>query len=153
MLTCAATRYPEAIPLHSLRAKAIVKALIVLLFTFGLPRVIQTDQGTNFMSRLFNQILSQLHVKHVVSSAYHPESQGALERFHQTLKTMLCTYCVDSEKEWGEGLPWLLFAVQETVQDSLGFSPTELVFGHTMCGPLKLLKETGCLKKSPLATF
>ena len=37
---------------------------------------------------------------------------------------------------------WLLFAVRESVQESLGFSPFELVFGHTVCGPLKLLKET-----------
>ncbi len=86
------------------------------------------------MSRLFNQILSQLHIQHVVSSAYHPESQGALERFHQTLKTMLKTYCTESEKEWDDGLLLLLFDLRETVQESLGFSPTVL-------GPLKLLKE------------
>ncbi len=140
-IMCAATRYPEAIPLRSLRAKAIVKALTSFFSTFGLPKVVQTDQGTNFMSRLFNQILSQLHIQHVVSSAYHPESQGALERFHQTLKTMLKTYCTESEKEWDVGLPLLLFALRETVQESLGFSPAELVFGHTVRGPLKLLKE------------
>ena len=35
----------------------------------------------------------------------------------------------------------LLFAVRESVQESLGFSPFELVFGHTVRGPLKLLKE------------
>lgn len=72
----------------------------------------QTDQGSNFLSRLFREVLSQLAVKHVVSSAYHPQSQGALERFHQTLKSMFRTYCDDS-KEWDEGLPLLLFAVRE----------------------------------------
>ncbi len=86
-------------------------------------------------------MLSQLNIKHEVSSAYHPESQGALERFHQTLKSMLRTFCAESEKEWDEGLPLLLFAVRETQQESLGFSPAELVFGHTVRGPLKLLKE------------
>ncbi|KAL0153020.1 hypothetical protein M9458_051619 [Cirrhinus mrigala] len=140
-LMCAATRFPEAIPILSLRAKTIVKALVGFFSTFGLPRVVQTDQGTNFMSRVFNQILTQLHIKHIVSSPYHPESQGSLERFHQTLKTMLRTYCTQSEKEWDEGLPLLLFAVRETVQESLGFSPAELVFAHTVRGPLKLLKE------------
>lgn len=93
------------------------------------------------MSRLFNEILSQLHIHHVVSSTYHPEYQGALERFHQTLKSMLKTYCTESEKEWDDGLPLLLFSLQATVQESLGFSPAELVFGHTVRGPLKLLKE------------
>ncbi len=54
---------------------------------------------------------------------------------------MLKTYCTESEKEWDEGLPLLLFSLRETVQESLGFSPAELVFGHTVRGPLKLLKE------------
>ena len=76
------------------------------------------------------------------SSAYHPESQGPLERFHQTLKNMLRTYCVDTEKEWDHGVHLLLFAAQEALQESLGFSPFELIFGCTVRGPLKLLKET-----------
>lgn len=112
----------------------------------------QLDQGTNCMSRLFNQILSQLHVKHIVSSAYHPESQGALERFHQTLKTMLRTYCVDSETEWDEGLPLLLFSVRETVQESLGFSPAEFL-GIRGAVHLSCSKKTGCLKQNHRAIF
>ncbi len=140
-LMCASTRYPEAVPLRSLKAKAVVKALIMFFSTFGFPQVIQTDQGTNFMSRLFKQVLSQLNIKHVTSSAYHPESQGVLERFHQTLKAMFSKYCAESGKGWDEGLPLLLFAVRETVQESLGFSPADLVFGHTVRGPLKMLKE------------
>ncbi len=93
------------------------------------------------MSRLFKQVLSQLNIKHVTSSAYHPESQGVLERFHQTLKSMFSKYCAESGKGWDEGLPLLLFAVRETVQESLGFSPADLVFGHTVRGPLKMLRE------------
>ncbi len=80
-------------------------------------------------------------IKHVTSSAYHPESQGALERFHQTLKSMLSKYCTESGRDGDEGLPLLLFAVCESVQESLGFSPTELVFGHTVRGPLKMLQD------------
>lgn len=48
---------------------------------------------------------------------------------------------MDTGKEWDEGVPLLLFAIREAVQESLGFSPAELVFGHTVRGPLKMLKE------------
>ena len=54
---------------------------------------------------------------------------------------MIRSYCFDTEKDWDEGIHLLLFAVRESVQGSLGFSPFELVFGHTVRGPLKLLKE------------
>ena len=54
---------------------------------------------------------------------------------------MIRSYCFDTEKDWDENIHFLLFAVRESVQESLGFSPFELVFCHTVCGPLKLLKE------------
>lgn len=149
-IMCSATRYPEAFPLRSLKAKPVIKALLRFFSTFGLPKVVQTDQGSNFLSRLFKQVLKQLSITHITSSAYHPESQGALERFHQTLKSMFRTYCYDSAKEWDDGLPLLLFAVRETTQESLGFSPADLVFGHTVRGPLKLLREQlGCGTTAP----
>ena len=85
--------------------------------------------------------LFQLGDKQIKSSAYHPESYGALERFHSTLKNMISTYCLDNKKDWDEGISLLLFAVRESVQESLGFSPFELLFGHSVGGPLKLLKE------------
>ncbi len=144
MLTimCSATRFPEAIPLRKITTPVIVKALIKFFTWVGLPREIQHDQGSNFMSGIFQQVMDQLGIKQCVSSAYHPESQGALERYHQSLKTMIKTYCFESEKDWDEGIPLLLFASREAIQESLGFSPFELVFGHSVRGPLKVMKET-----------
>uniref|UniRef100_A0A3B3BUU0 Gypsy retrotransposon integrase-like protein 1 n=1 Tax=Oryzias melastigma TaxID=30732 RepID=A0A3B3BUU0_ORYME len=139
---CAATRFPEAIPLRKITAPVITKALVKFFTVFGLPTEVQSDQGTNFKSRVFAQALKSLGIKHVTSSPYHPESQGALERFHQTLKAMLRKHCCDSEKTWDDSIPFVLFAAREAVQSSLGFSPAELVFGHEVRGPLKMLKET-----------
>ena len=93
------------------------------------------------MSGLFQQVVFQLGAKQIKSSGYHPESQGTLKRFHSTLKNMIKTYYLDNEKDWDDGISLLLFAVRESVQQSLGFNPIELVFGHSVCGPLKLLKE------------
>ena len=67
--------------------------------------------------------MHHLGLEKVKSSAYHPESQRALEWFHQTLKNMLWTYCVDTEKEWDEGVHHVLFAACQAMQVSLGFSP------------------------------
>ena len=140
-IMCTSTRFPEAIPLRNIKTKSIVKALIKFFTFVGLPKSVQSDQGSNFMSGIFQQVMHELGIKQFRSSAYHPESQGALERFHQTLKNMIRSYCFDTEKDWDEGIHLLLFAVRESVQESLGFSPFELVFGHSIRGPLKLLKE------------
>lgn len=82
---CQNTRYPAAYPLRSITTRAIVKAMTQFISVFGIPRVIQSDQGSNFTSHMFKEVLQQLGVKQNQSSAYHPQSQGALERFHQSL--------------------------------------------------------------------
>ena len=51
------------------------------------------------MSGVFQQIMYELGIHQYKSSAYHPESQGAIERFHQTLKNMLKTYCHQTGKD------------------------------------------------------
>ena len=140
-ITCMATRFPEAVPLRNLKAPTIIKALIRFFTFVGLPKSIQSDQGSNFMSGVFQQNMYQLGIIQCKSSAYHPQSQGSIERFHQTLKTMMRIYCTDCDKDWDEGIHLLMFAAHESIQDSLGFTPFELVFGHPIRGPLKMLKE------------
>ena len=147
-IMCQVTRYP----LHSITTKSIVKALslffkcIYLLnffSIFGIPKMVKSDQGSNFMSRMFAEVLQHLNAKHNKASAYHPQSQGALERFHQTLKSLLRSYCMELGRDWEEGLPWLL-ASREVNQESTGFSPNDLVFGHIVRGPLAVMKD--CLE-------
>ena len=118
-IMCTSTRFPEAIPLRNIKTKSIVKALIKIFTFVGLPKSVQSDQGSNFMSGIFQQVMHELGIKQYRSSAYHPESQGALERFHQTLKNMIRSCCFDTEKDWDKGIH----------------------FGHSVRGPLKLLKE------------
>ncbi len=138
---CQSTRYPAAYPLRTISARSVVKALSQFISVFGVPKIIQSDQGSNFTSRLFEQVLKQLQVRHQKSSVYHPQSQGALERFHQHLKSLIRAYCTELKADWEEGLPWLLLAAREVVQESTGFSPNDLVFGHTVRGPLAIVQD------------
>ena len=140
-IMCTSTRFPEAIPLRNIKTKSIVKALIKFFTFVGLPKSVQSDQRSNFMSGIFQQVKHELGIKQYRSSAYHPESEGALKRLHQTLKNMITSYCFDTVKDWDEGIHLLLFAVRESVQESLGFSPFELVFGHSVRGPLNFERE------------
>ena len=76
---CASTRFPEAIPLRNIKAPNIVKALTIFFTLVGLPRSLQSDQGSNFMSGLMQQVMYQLGIKQYKFAAYYPESQGTLE--------------------------------------------------------------------------
>ena len=61
-IMCSSTRFPEAIPLRSIKTNAILKALIKFFTLFGLPKSIQSDQGTNFMAHAFQQVMNQLGI-------------------------------------------------------------------------------------------
>ena len=117
------TRYPEAIPLRSIKSPIIIKHLFSFFSRFGLPKSIQSDQGTNFTSHYFQKEMKALGINHIVSTAYHPESQGAIERFHQTLKSMFKKFCLEKKHAWDKELPFSLFAVRSIPDDSLGLSP------------------------------
>ena len=80
-IMCALTRFPEAVPLRNIKAPIIVKSLIKFFTLVGLPRCVQSDQGSNFMSGLMQQIMFQLSIKQLKSTAYHPELQGAWNDF------------------------------------------------------------------------
>ena len=110
MIMCASTRFPEAIPLRKIKARTIVKALTRFFSLVGLPNSIQSDQGSNFMAGIFQQVMNKLEIRRYNSSAYHPENQGALERWLQTLKNMMRISCFETEKDWDEGIHLLLFA-------------------------------------------
>ena len=135
------TRYLEAVPVSSLRAKPVMTQLLNFFSRYGFPREVQSDQGVNFTSKLFKTTFKELGVVQVLSSAYHPQSQGALERQHQTMKSILRKFCFQHEKDWDVGIPFVLFAIREVPSESLGFSPNELVFGHRVRGPLDVVHE------------
>ncbi|XP_064093832.1 uncharacterized protein LOC135206342 [Macrobrachium nipponense] len=140
-IMCPTTRYPIAIPLRNILAKTIANALLKVFTTYGIPRELQCDRGSNFTSDLFGKVLKELEIKQILSSAYHPESQGVLERWHQTFKSMLKKYCLENNAQWDEGVDFLLFAIREAPQESLGFSPFEMLFGRSVRGPLSVIKD------------
>ena len=135
------TRFPEVVPVRSIRSPVIIKHLLDFFARYGLPRELQSDRGTNFTSRNFKEKMQQLGIKHVLSSPYHPESQGILERFHGTLKSTLGKFAHNHPDQWDEDIPFVLFALRSAPNESLGFSPYELVYGHNVRGPLDVLKD------------
>ena len=66
-----ATRYSEAIPLPSTEASRIAKELVTLFSRVGIPEEIFTDEGTNFMSTLLQEIYRLLNISRIRTSPNH----------------------------------------------------------------------------------
>lgn len=78
---CQITRYPAAFPLHSLLVKSVVRAFTQFISTFGIPRVIQSDQGSNFTSHMFKQVLKQLGLSTTIHQLFMLRVRGRQNAF------------------------------------------------------------------------
>ena len=82
-----------------------------------------------------------LRIQLITSTPHHQQTDGLVERFNGTLKSMIRRCAHDAPRSWDALLPFLLFAYREVPQSSTGFSPFELLYGRHIRGPLDLVKE------------
>nr|KAG5714952.1 hypothetical protein BaRGS_000440 [Batillaria attramentaria] len=136
-----ATRYPEATPLKRIDSATVAEALYQMWTRTGIPKVLMTDQGTQFMSDVMQQVSKLLNVHRETSPPYHAQANGLVERFNATLKQMLKRLCLERPKDWDRFIPGVLFAYREVPQEGMKFSPFELLYGRTVRGPASILKQ------------
>jgi transposase InsO family protein len=96
---------------------------IVLLY--GIPQFIVTDQGTQFMSDLFKRLCKLLKLHKLNTTAYHPESNGALERTHKTMVEYLRCFCNPRGTDWHKWLPFPSFVYNTTPHKMTKYTPTK----------------------------
>ena len=108
-----ATRFPEAFPLRIIKTPKIISSLVQFFSRVGIPDEIITDQGTNFTSNLMKQLHKQLGITGIRTTLYHPQTDGLVERFNQTLKSMLRKFVDNTGRDWDKWLPFVLFAYRE----------------------------------------
>jgi len=80
-------------PLTQQDAESIATAFVEkVVLVYCTPRIMETDQGANFISELFKNTCKILWIKKIQSTAFHPESQGSIERSHRVLAEFLRHY-------------------------------------------------------------
>lgn len=77
---------------------------------FGCCEIVISDQGREFVNRVKDKLLSMTGTEHRVTSAYHPQSNGLTESFNQMLQTTLVKVVNETQNDWDEHLPAILFA-------------------------------------------
>ena len=136
-----ATRYPEAVALPSIETERVAEALIAMFSRVGIPSEMLMEHESRVTIEVMNEVSRLLSLQQLTTIPYRPYSEGPVERFHAMLKRVLLTMCAERPNDWDKYLPALLFAVREIPQESLGFSPFELLYGRNVRGPMQILRE------------
>ena len=134
------SRWPVAIPIPDINAETILDQFAHgWIATYGVPEIVTTDRGSQFTSSIFTQLLKNWGVKHITTTAYHPESNGMVERLHRRLKESLVALGNGERHEWFWKLPMTLLAIRTTIKPDIGASPSDLVYGEGITVPGQLV--------------
>ena len=135
-----ATKWPVARATKTASSEEVVRFVYEeILLRFGCPVEILTDRGANFLSDMVEDYLSKQKIKHLKTSAYHPRTNGALERFNGLFGRMLSRYCYQNTKTWDKFIDQALFACRVRTHKATGKSPFYLVYGLSPKVPGDLL--------------
>eukprot|EP00253_Pinus_taeda_P005491 PITA_05491 len=125
------TKWVEAKELIKANEELVLTFLFEEIFVrFGLPRELVTDGGPPFNSHGFKDTLQKYHIKHKMTTPYHPQSNGQVESTNKVIEAILTKTIKENRRDWFQKLPKALWAYRTTWRNTTGFSPYELVFAR-----------------------
>ena len=139
-LTDQISKFAIAIPLPNQEEETIIDALEKeVFFKFDPPRVVLTDQGANLLGNYGKHFYRDWGIRHLVTSPYHPQANGQVEKFNRTLGERLSILATKYEKEWDIFVPSTVYAYNSTYNETTKYSPLELLIGRNPDLPLARL--------------
>jgi hypothetical protein len=100
------------------------------VYTYGAPQHVLTDNGPQFTAKFFHAVCRELGIEKVFTTAYHPQTNGQVERFNRTILNSLRGYVAANQNNWDEFTSALTFAYNARVHTAIGLAPFELVLSR-----------------------
>ena len=126
-----ATHWIEGRALPSIEAPLIAEAFYELIITrHGCPLKLVSDQGSNFLSSLMKDVYKMMGTQKLNTTAYHPQTDGLVERLNQTLAHAITMYAHQNQKTWCQYLHSFLFAYRTSITTSMDEHPFRLLYGR-----------------------
>ena len=125
------TRWPEAFAMPSIEAPRVAQLLVdEILARHGAPRTLLSDRGSNFLSSIVTEVCRIMDTRKLHTTAYHPQTDGLVERFNGTLAEGLSMYVSTNQKDWDRHIPMILFAYRVSPNATTHESPFYLLYGR-----------------------
>lgn len=118
------TRYPICVPLQDIKATTVAKVFVKeIILRYQPPKRILSDRGSSFRNQFMKAVCEHLKIETSNTTAYHPQTDGLVERFNHTLAVMLSMYVRENQKDWDVYLDYVQDAYRKAKHPTLGYSP------------------------------
>lgn len=124
------TRFVILRALPDKSSTSVAEQLVKIFALLGWPKIIQSDNGTEFINQLLKEIFRIAAVDHRTITPYHPQANGLAERNVQTSKRTLKKMLNGATTDWDRMLPWAQLAINTKVNALTGSSPFSLFFAR-----------------------
>jgi len=139
---CAFTKYLIAVPIREKTSITGARALVRHVYlVHGTPEVLVHDQGGEFWSLVMKELAQLLDIQVSMSTSHRPQSNGVVERVHQTMHTVFAKIVSSNQRDWCELTSHVCFAYNTAVHASSTYSPYYLLHLLHPKTPLELLFE------------
>ena len=117
-------------------AASVADTLLKVFFDFGFPRIIQSDNGTEFVNHVIKKIIESARIDHRLITPYHPRSNGAAERTVQTAKLLIYKLMKGIKQDWSLYVPFTQYCINNKIKHRTKTAPFTIMFGR-LSNPLK----------------
>jgi hypothetical protein len=121
------SKVTKTIPLRIVTALSVARAFCDhRAYVYGPPVSLLTDIGPQFTAKVFQAVCSELGIRKIFTTAYHPQTNGQVERYNRTILASLLGYVSKRQDDWDDFTSAITFAYNCRVHSSLGMPPFEL---------------------------
>ena len=125
------TKWPEVFATTDQSSITVAQHFVEQIVSrHGVPSELLSDRGMTFLSKLMNEVYRLMGTHKANTTAYHPQTDGLVERLNRTLLDMLAKTVEKNGKNWDRQLPYVLFAYRASLQESTRESPFFLMYGR-----------------------
>ena len=134
VFVCVCTRFTLLKPLKDKSAAAVAIAMLEVFTTLGFPKILQSDNGTEFVNEVVNQMAASAQIDKRLVTPYHPRANGLAERKVQTATTIIKKLLEGEHSNWSAYLPIAQLAMNVKTTALHNCSPFALMLGRSFAG-------------------
>jgi len=128
------SKWVEIFPMRTATSQKLAEYLEFVFCHFGSPKVLVTDNGSQFVSNVIKKLCKEWKIKHTFTSVYHPQGNQA-ERSNRNLKTMIKCYLENNQSAWDVNLQKFGLALRSAVHETTKVTPALINLGRQIAIP------------------